>query len=232
MSFTSTLQSYKSKAGQWMKQQETSFFSGLQSKIDVITQKAQEREATSKITNTEKVFLQSLYHAIGVGGNAKGLHEAATLMRHYLGEDGRKGGALQIDSGIYESSKTVQTEMEKQKKRARAKLSTSAGPVKDKSGKLLADHPRLKYADNRFILTSETKSLGGGTFETTWRVDNSYDFEDFAGSAKNWKSVSKWSEFPVHGQKVIIYDGLSRYLVTLGMAEEFDYFAQWTTTWK
>jgi hypothetical protein len=227
-----SFQSYKKQVVQWYKQQEAAAVKDFQSTIDAITVKAQDKEVKAKITASEKVFLQTLYHAIGAGGNAKGFHEAAALMRHYLGEEGRKGGNFEIDSGIYQNSNVVKKEVERQKVLARAALKKGKGPFKGKSGKLLADYARLKYADNRFILNSVTKPLAGGSFETVWRVDNSYDFEDFQGSSTNWKKASKWSEFPVRGYKVIIYDGLSRYLVNLGMAEEFDYFAEWTETWK
>jgi hypothetical protein len=203
----------------------------LQSQIDVITQKAATNEVPDRITYAEKAFLQTLYHGIAIAGNARGWHEAAQLMRYYLAEYGRAHGPLQIDNKIYLDSPSVKAEMERQKARARTAL-RSQNEIRLQSGRILADHPRLKYADNRFILHSLTKKFTNGTFLTTWRVDNSYDFEPFVGGPTQWKIQSKWSEFPYRGYKVIIYDGLSRYLVNLNMAEEFDYYAEWTLPWN
>ncbi|HTE89096.1 MAG TPA: hypothetical protein VK639_09095, partial [Terriglobales bacterium] len=83
-----------------------------------------------------------------------------------------------------------------------------------------------------FLLHSVTKKGSGGLCDTTWKVEETYDFEDFKGGPSNWKLVSKWSEFPFRGHRVRVYDGLSRYLVHLGMAKEFDYYATWMEHWK
>ncbi len=98
--------------------------------------------------------------------------------------------------------------------------------VKEKSRRILADYDRLKYADNRFVLTSKTHRTYTAECMTTWRVDNRYDFEGFKGKD------SKWSEFPFRGERIKIYDGLSKYLVELEIAAEFEYWASWQERWE
>jgi hypothetical protein len=216
------------QAGDWAGRKAVEAFTNAQARLDVITQKAYEREQNATITSGEKWLLTAVYNALWAGGHFKGLPEAAQLLGHYLAE---WGTPLEIDSKIYQDSGVVKKEMERQKQRARAEMQSGKAESKLASGRLLADHARLKYADNRFILTSTTVRAGPSAYLTTWRVDNSYDFEDFHGTSQNWRLLSKWSEFPFQGQKLKIYDGLSRYLVALDMAEEFDYFATWAEMW-
>src|SRR5262249_16829438 len=150
--------------------------------------------------------------------------EASQLLRYYLGWQAQKP-TLRINSVIYEDSAVVKREMARQKRMAAAAMRNGGTESRQQSGKLLAGYPRLKYADNRFILKSTTRKVGKNQYETTWRVDNTYEFEGFRGTSATWKTYSKWSEFPVLGQKITIYDGLSKFLVDLHMAKEFKYYA-------
>jgi hypothetical protein len=205
--------------------------------VDVITAKAADGERTAAITATEKTFLWTLYHAIGAAGMARGLPEASLLIRTYVRAIPPLWGepdAVDIGSEIYETSPGVQKEMSRQMDLARKhfKSNSSSQVFAQRSGKMVAeqDNKRMFYADNRFVLTSESLPVGGG-YMTTFRVDNRYDFEPFTGGS-NWKNASKWSRFPFKGNHLIIYDGLSHYLTVLSLATEFDYYAKWVRVWQ
>ena len=212
------------------KHTEDSLFFDLQQTLDKITEKAH-RHAVHAVTFKERFFLQITYEGMVSGGFARGFPEAAKLLWHYLR---RSGERLEINSEIYQTSAVVKLEMPRQKQRIGAALRSGRSEVRDVSGKLVTEQGnlRLKYADNRFLLHSVTAKTTNGFCSTTWRVDNSYTFEGFKGNAHNWKAVSKWSEFPVRGHKIKVYDGLTKFLVNLGMAKEFPYYAAWVEQWK
>jgi len=215
------------RAEDWARGKEADFLEEVQIGLDAITEKARQH-AKEEITFREKALLRSVYYGMVVGGWLRDWPEASALMLHYLG---KSGGPLEIDSGIYERSTRVQKEMKRQKKRAAAELQQGRTVFRDKSPPLFADYNRLKYADHRFFLKSVTRRGSRKNCVTTWRVDNQYRFEDFRGTDATWWKVSKWSEFPLRGRRIRIYDGLSRYLVQLGMAAEFDYWATWQEEW-
>ncbi len=209
------------RAEEWICKIEGRLYQSVQDRIDVITDKAR-RNSKEEITFADRAFLRTLYGGMVVGAYLKDWPESAQLMLHYLGPSGEP---LEIDSRIYQNSERVKKEMDKQKKRI-ASVIGKRTEFKEKSRRILADYNRLKYADNRFILTSQTHRISTAECMTTWRVDNRYDFEGFKG--KN----SKWSEFPFRGERIKIYDGLSKYLVELGIAAEFEYWASWQERWK
>lgn len=205
---------------------EKSLFKDIQEQIDNITEKA-EKGLKSDISFVDRHFLNFLYLSIAAGGYLKGLPEAGKLLYHYLGESGRE---LEINSELYKKSAIVKKEMNRQKENIRRAVKSRKTSFKDRSSTLLSDYSRLKYADNRFILESDTQMTANKNCKTVWRVENTYDFEGFK-SGKNWKLWSKWSEFPYRGRKLRIYDGLSKYLVDLNLATEFKYYAEWTEVW-
>jgi len=86
---------------------------------------------------------------------------------------------------------------------------------------------RLQKTDNRFTIDATTTQAPDGTFETTFRVDNRYDFEPYSKS-------DKYTEIPVTEDITLsIDDGLSEYIDTgVGVADAFDYHAEWTVTWQ
>ncbi len=209
-------------------------FAWTQAMIDVITAKAADGEKSAKITATEKAFLYTLYQGIGAAGAAKGMPEASLLIRTYVrvipvlwGEP----SAVDIGSYIYENSPGVKKEMARQLEIARKHFAGNPGAAEfaQRSGKMLAEqkNKRMFYADNRFVLESVSHSAG----ETTFRVENRYDFEPFTGGS-NWRNHSKWSRFPFKDWELKIYDGLSQYLTVIGLAAEFDYYAEWKRRWK
>ncbi len=90
-----------------------------------------------------------------------------------------------------------------------------------------SNHKRLKYADNRFLLQSNTTMPQKYSFNTKWSVGNRYDFESFAKS-------DKYSEIPLTTDKILtLPDGLSEYMdSTLKIAKPFAYAATWSEMWK
>lgn len=212
-------------------------FAWAQARIEIITEKAAVNEHGGRISAAEKAFLWTLYHAIGAAGRAKGMPEASKLIWTYvriipplIG----KQNAIDIGSEIYETSPTVQREMSRQIDKARSQLNgkPEGFTFSQSSSKLMAEQSnlRMKYADNRFIMTS-TSVVGSGVNRIVFRVDNRYDFERFA-SGKHWRANSKYTIFPYQDQQLKIYDGLSWYLTQIGLAEEFDYYAEWTREFK
>lgn len=92
-------------------------------------------------------------------------------------------------------------------------------------GWLLAeqDNQRLQKANNRFQLGSVSQR-SGEAISTKWRVDDEYVFEPF--------SRGFLTEIPLHtGMVLRMPDGLSQYMVTLGIAKTFKYFGAWSETW-
>jgi hypothetical protein len=86
---------------------------------------------------------------------------------------------------------------------------------------------RLQRADNRFYLKADTIKLSNGDFQTTWRVDNIYDFEPYS------KSDKVTSLGLNNNMSLKLPDGLSEYMDSgLGVAKPFDYHAEWTEVWR
>jgi|GEM_PF-2510177 len=86
---------------------------------------------------------------------------------------------------------------------------------------------RLQKADNRFTIDATTTQAPDGTFETTFRVENTYDFEPYSVG-------DKYTEIPVTSDSSLtIDDGLSEYMASGegGVANTFEYHAEWTETW-
>jgi len=205
---------------------EESLFENVQERVDNITEKAHQG-LKSDISFADRQFLNALYLCMAAGGYLKDLPEAGKLLYHYLGESGKE---LEINSEIYEKSAVVKKEMERQKGNIRRAVKSGQTSFKDRSSTLLSDYPRLKYADNRFVLESNSQVTANKNCKTVWHVENTYNFEGFK-PGKNWRLWSKWSEFPYRGHKLRIYDGLSKYLVDLNLAAEFKYYAEWTEVW-
>jgi hypothetical protein len=86
---------------------------------------------------------------------------------------------------------------------------------------------RLQKADNRFYLQADTIQLSNGDFQTTWRVDNTYDFEPYSKG-------DKVTTLPLDKNlKLNLPDGLSEYMDSgLGIAVPFKYHAKWTEVWR
>ena len=96
---------------------------------------------------------------------------------------------------------------------------------------------RLKNADNRFFLDSDSKLVGDKTVETVWRVESIYDFTPFDYSSATLTNDDKRNitEIPISkGVYISLPDGLSHYMTTnnVNVATEFKYTSEWTEVWN
>jgi len=224
-------------------------FDLLQNTIDYLTCKA---KAGISFTVDEKEFMVELYESFWWGGKYKGYPEAATLANHYVNGGGK---TLNINSGAYSTSVIVKDTMLAMKEYIKDKASKNIPFVLAKSsdvafykskhashlmrgkrsqgsqghifnnGVLMAEQSngRLMKADNRFYL-NVTTTKGHSHFMSRWSVESIYDFESFQ---KNYIT-----HIPLSGKVLKLPDGLSQYLVTIGVAKDFKYIAQWGELWK
>lgn len=222
----------------------------LQSAVDHLSQKARLRQP---FFENEKEFLVELFECFSLGGRITGFGEAAQLARHYV--EG-KGKTLRIDHEVYAESVIVQEvqavmklQIEIDLKSAKGAVALSSAdlrlkkrpellPLASKSrnvntqgrlldeGWLLAEqnNQRLQKANNRFQLTSVSQR-GSSLISTTWRVDDEYVFEGFKkGFVTN---------IVIRENMILrVPDGLSAYMVDLGVAKPFKHFAEWKDEWR
>lgn len=224
-------------------------FDLLQNTIDYLTCKA---KAGVSFTDNEKEFMVELYESFWWGGKYKGYPEAATLANHYVNGGGK---TLNINSGLYETSVIVKDTMLAMKEyiKDRASKNTSFTLAKSSdiafykskhashlmrgkrsqsshghifnNGVLQAEqsNQRLMKSDNRFYL-NVTTTKGHSHYMSRWSVESIYDFENFQ---KNYIT-----NIPLSGKTLKLPDGLSQYLVTIGVANDFKYIATWSNLWK
>jgi hypothetical protein len=68
------------------------------------------------------------------------------------------------------------------------------------------NNQRPQKADNRFVIQAETTKLDNSGFQTTWRVNNVYDFEPYLKS-------DKFTNLPLNHNMILkLADGLSEYM--------------------
>lgn len=205
----------------------------------------------------ERSFLKELYEAFRWGGHYNGYKEAAALADHYVNGNGK---SLQVNEEVYKSSIIVRDAGAAMKEfiqsvwRATQKVPpmlhsgdpafrsspqfSALTPARGRSqrtqgilrpeGTLQAeqDNVRLQKADNRFYLKTYPGLLREKTVLSRWRVDSVYDFEPF-------EKADHFTRIPLgEGVALILPDGLSQYMTTLGVAKVFDYYAQWHETWE
>lgn len=228
-------------------------FDAMQGAIDYLTCKAKVQSAFSA---TEREFLVEVFEAFRWGGEFRQLPEAAALANHYVHGQGK---TLRIDAAVYEKSAIVRDTVIGIKALVRDRLaakrevaqlrSTDAAFVHSVHGRALFKHggrnvdtqgylidggvllaeqsnSRLKTADNRFVLAASTSVLPEGRMLTRWRVDSKYDFEPFS-------KASYYTNIPLSaGRALKLPDGLSHYMTVLGIAAEFNYWAEWNDHWN
>lgn len=234
----------------------TGHVEGLQKQLDRLTLKARRKEAFDQ---KEKDFLVAVYRWIAAGGVSKWYLEATKLLWNYMkavdAED-----PLELNPYIYESSTIVQYAMSEMKKvmvgdvRKNGQIRNeggirSIGTVKNThrtgtqleelgniidNGILLTEqkNKRLKNADNRFALDAQAVLLADDPIRIRirWSVTSKWDYESFA--EQNARRTEHITELPLaNGSRLRLHDGLSAYLVDLGLAKEFMYHAQWEETW-
>jgi hypothetical protein len=227
----------------------------VQEAIDYLTCKARHKQGFSE---DEKNFLVDFYDGLWWGGWWKGLPEAKMLSNHYV----RGGGTyVDIGSAVYEESVIVKDTMDAMKGYIRElqtkkkpvgvlrsdnpgfinssffkPISRNAQPPRSTSkqgyvwpkGCLIAEqeNQRLQKADNQFYLQSQTTIRQDKSAVTRWSVDSFYDFEAFP-------NTTKVTSLPIRsGLRISLPDGLSQYMVDLGIAKTFKYGASWSETWK
>jgi len=224
----------------------------LQHAIDYLTCKAQ---AKMTFSADEKDFLVNIFEDLWWGGQFKRYTEAAALADHYVKG---KGAPLQIDADVYSTSVIVKDTSAAMKDYIRhliAKrshigvinssdigfrhsaqykhVSRAAGRNVNKQGYVLADgnllteqdNSRLKNANNRFILVAKNILMSPRLVSTRWRVDDRYVFESF-------ERASFVTNIPLGSSALHLPDGLSHYMCILKIADEFDYWAEWSETWS
>ena len=238
----------------WAARGSQSNFDVLQSTVDYLTCKAKNQAVFS---GRDKEFLKEFFEALWWGGQVKGMKEAAQLANHYVNGGGAR---LNIDPEVYRTSVIVADTMaairrflaeEAAAKRAVTAIKsgdaalrrkpyyralTKGGGARSqktqgvilKGGALQAEqvNTRLKNADHRFILQAIVSNPKPDTFMIDWRVVSTYDFEPFS-------KASYYTELTfADGLTLRLPDGLSEYMVQLGVAKPFEYVAQWRETWQ
>lgn len=239
--------------GQAAKYSSDNNFQELQDALHYLACKAQANTLGQnyKFTDDDKELLIELYEAFWWGGRYKGLPEAAKLADYYVNGD---GSLLKINSEVYENSIVVKETMKamklyilelRKKKVFYMKLKCSNPGFMAKSyakklrylnfrteGKMKSNgvleaaqnDQRLHKADGHFYLEATSIALPNKKIKTTWSVDSVYDFEPF-------EKQMYYSEIPLGKFDLVLYDGLSEYMVRLGIAKVFSYRAEWSEIW-
>jgi hypothetical protein len=224
-------------------------FDAVQNAINYLTDKAKSKQA---FTDDEKHFLVELYEAFWWGGKALGMPEAAELANHYVHGEGK---VLKINSDVYSKAVVVKDTMNAMKlhikgnlgpkkptigvlrssdigfRRSKMFRTLSMGRNEDVQGKvkvggvLVAENnnKRLFKADHQFYLQAQWR-VNNNYLSITWRVESIYDFEPFGTG----KTGSFYTNLPLlSGKTIKLPDGLSNYMVNLGVAKVFNYGSDW-----
>ncbi len=225
-------------------------FNLLQNTIDYLACKG---KLNKTFSDDEKEFMKELFEAMWWGGKYHGFHEAAKLANHYVNGEGK---TLRINPEVYKQSVIVFDAMVSLKSYIKDKSANNKSIVSIKTsdpdflrsyyalslkqgkrsssrqgyifinGALVAEqwNLRLKNADNRFYLNVNTTKGGNNFFMSRWSVTSVYDFEPFA---KN-----HITDIPLTKKFVLkLPDGLSHYLITIGVAKDFKYTSGWYERW-
>jgi hypothetical protein len=230
-----------------------SSFSKLQKSVDWLTCQGKRGKSFDK---DSKEFMHDLFEAFSTGGSMLGQPEAARLANHYVNGNGAKvvlGAYVYQSSIIVKDVSAAMKEMIASKRTDETRSyslssidrpfrnSDLASPLKSRSrsqqakgmllenGVLLTEqiNQRLKNADNRFFLQSQTTFLSSNKFLTRWLVESTYDFEPFR--------VGHVTDIPLGTGRILkVPDGLSEYLThaNIGVAAAFDYSASWFENWS
>jgi hypothetical protein len=225
----------------------------MQKAIDYLTCKA---KAKMPFTDDEKSFLKSLFEDLWYGGEYKGYYEAAKLVNHYVNGNGEK---IRINATVYQTSIIVKDTSEaikdyirqlilqkadfgivrssdlgfRQSQQFKRVSKAFSGRSVELQGHVLPDgnllteqsNKRLKNANNRFILVAQNSMIEAKAVSTRWRVDDKYEFDSFEQS-------NYITDLSLSASLVLkLPDGLSQYMVVLGIAKEFEYWAEWQETW-
>lgn len=230
-------------------------FDLLQNSIDYLSCKAKHKKP---FTPEEKEFMKEIFEALWWGGQYKGYREAATLANHYVNG---KNKTIKINADVYKKSVIVTDTREALKKyiKSLSKMKKPFALIKSsnshflaspyaselsiykrnvfnqgyllKDGALLVEqrNQRLKNADHRFkieVRTTIGKTKIKSVFFSKWTINSYYDFEPFS-------SNDYVTDIPLNKAFVLkLPDGLSQYLATIGVAQEFTYYSEWIENWE
>jgi hypothetical protein len=188
-------------------------------RVQALQDKVNEVSARCKagtVTPEDKKWLHDLYWGVVVAGYAAGHKEASDLLANYL-RDGKQD-PYSMSPSLYKKSPVVLAEAKEQKKKAAQMLGSQSGPVKQQSHMLLADSHEMLMCTNHFYLQS-TATKRGSKMNIEFKVDHTYYFESY--------DRNKSTPLGVGGVTVDLPHGMSKYLIQLGMAKEFYYYAMW-----
>ena len=136
----------------------------------------------------------------------------------------------QVSSGVPPGQLATNDSSFRQSEHIRSVMLINGSRDIDTQGYVLSDglvfaeqgNRRLQNADNRFVIKSTSTQTADGGFETTFTVTNTYDFESYAVG-------NKVTRIPLGDVSLELPDGLSEYMDSgLGIAEVFEYSADWT----
>ncbi len=226
----------------------------LQEAVNYLTCKA---KAKLGFSDDDKEFLKELYEAFWWGGHYNGYKEAAQLANHYVnGVGNNQTNPFIINPEVYKTSKIVIATMDAMKKfileqkklkKHFSLLQCDNAEFRTKSyaqelmlmdylteGKMklsgvleaAQNNQRLHKTDGHFYLKANPVAFINNTkvIQIIWSVDSLYDFEPF--EKQNYYTV-----IPLGENKLLLPDGLSEYMVQIGVAKNFWYRAEWTENW-
>lgn len=203
-------------------------FTELQARVDSLEAKA---VAKQEFSAEDKAFLRELYGSLVFGGRLLGYREAADMLDRYLAATGEP---LRLDSKVYEQNAKVQDAMralEAQIRKDHAAQRLRERYVSQNIGFSVNENARLFYFSNVFVLQALPREREDGSLQILFRVElpgrfNSYD-EEMARFGRTGVFKTPFNT-NAKGETFTIDDGLSQYLVVLGLAKEFIYYSEWT----
>ncbi|MBN1525190.1 MAG: hypothetical protein JW904_11940 [Spirochaetales bacterium] len=203
--------------------------SEIQQKIDMLEKKAIKGEYFSI---EEKNFCVKVFDSLTFGGRVMGYREASEMLSHYIHGNGI---AMETGKEAFVQNKKVQQACRQILLRLEADIRAQRWHEKHRYGSPTLfisqdEDSRLFYLSNVFEVTATAKKTGKNSYRVEFRVDRFYQFSSYQAQIKRFDTPKHLvSYFPtsVPGKTLTIDDGLSEYLVSQGIAKEFDYFAVW-----
>ncbi|RPJ07805.1 MAG: hypothetical protein EHM28_05995 [Spirochaetaceae bacterium] len=201
----------------------------IQARIDLLEEKALTRKDFSA---DDKAFLSTIYDAFIFGGSVMGYGEASAMLARYMENTGKP---LEVDSRAFRENSKVKTEVQALFNQIKSDFSTIRSSSREYSSSRIliapVDDPRLFYLANYFIVKAKPETAEPGKCTITFRVDLSCSFVSYQTQITRFGDPKRFhTPFPslVPGKVLAVDDGLSQHLVTINMAKEFPYYAEWS----
>jgi hypothetical protein len=149
-------------------------------------------------------------------------------IRDQISKKGQYGSVKTNDPLFLRSPQAARIHSKSRSSKKQGRLLINPPDKPEEHGSLITEqsNDRLFHANNRFVLASinSLNPNGPKTVMTTWSVDD-YTFEPF-------DKKSDITDLTIGENMVLkLPDGLSRYMVDLGIAQEFHYSASWMERW-